>query len=149
MVTDSHEPLSRVLVEPTPIDSINHRESDGRWSSIRRLRSRLSPVVLIIPIAIICRLTIMLPSTTNFRVLEVASCRLWYYLHDPDSIPPRDRIPDVLCSTASVQQYYAAMASILAVVDGVGGKHYLFLGHGSKPTLCSCTWLCRCQLLRF
>jgi hypothetical protein len=112
MATDPHEPLPMVPAE-TLLTDINHQESGARcWS-------RFSPVILIIPFAIICRLTIMLPSTTNFRILEVAACRFWYYLHDPEAIPPSGPIPDHLCSIPDVNQYFAAMTSILALGDGV------------------------------
>lgn len=62
----------------------------------------------------------MLPSTTNFRILQVAACRFWYYLNDAEAIPSSGPIPDELCSIAGVNQYYAAMTSILSVGDGVG-----------------------------
>jgi hypothetical protein len=58
----------------------------------------------------------MLPSTTNFRILQVAACRFWYYLNDPEAFPSSGRIPVELCSIAGVNQYYATMASILAWV---------------------------------
>ncbi|KAF8813233.1 MFS general substrate transporter [Phlegmacium glaucopus] len=140
MATDPHEPLPMVPAE-TPLTDINHQESGARCSSITPPRSRFSPVILIIPIAIICRLAIMLPSTTNFRILEVAACRFWYYLHDPEAIPPSGRIPDELCSIADVNQYYAAMASILALGDGVGtvlgcgAASYFGSRVGRKPVL--------------
>ena len=106
-----------VASEETPLIDSNHQESGARCSY---LRSRFSPVILIVPIAIICRFTMMLPSTTNFRIVQVAACRFWYYLNDPEAIPSSGRIPDELCSMGGVNQYYAAMASILAVGDGVG-----------------------------
>ena len=112
-----------VASEETPLVDGNHQENGARFS---HLSSRFSPAILIIPVAIICRFTLMLPSTTNFRIQQVAACRFWYYLNDPDSIPSSGVIPDELCSIAGVNQYYAAMASILAVGDGVGGLFCLF-----------------------
>ena len=123
MATHPHEPLP-VASENTPLIDRNNQETGSRCSS-SYLSSRFSPVILIIPIAIICRFTIMLPSTTNFRILQDAACRFWYYLNDPEAIPSNGRIPDELCSIAGVNQYYAAVASILAVVDGIGSSSCL------------------------
>jgi hypothetical protein len=120
MATHPHEPLP-VASEETPLIDSNHQEG-GSY-----LRSRFSPVILIIPIAILCRFTIMLPSTTNFRIVQIAACRFWYYLNDPEAIPSSGRIPDELCSIAGVNQYYAAMSSILSVGDGVGSWFLSFL----------------------
>ena len=119
MATHASEPLPALLSvasEEIPLIDSN-RESVSQCSY---LRSRYSPIVLIIPIANISRFTILLPSTTNFSILQVAACRFWYYLNDPEAIPSGGRIPDDLCSIAGVNKYYATMASILAVGDGVG-----------------------------
>ena len=118
MATERHEPLPGASEETPLIDGIP--QESGAGCSYLSLRSRFSPITLIIPIAILCRFTIMLPSTTNFRILQIAACRFWYYLNDPEAIPSNGRIPDELCSTAGVNRYYATMASILAVGDGVG-----------------------------
>ena len=68
----------------------------------------------------------MLPSTTNSRILQVTTCRFWYYLNDPEAIPSSGRIPDELCSIAGVNRYYAAMAFVLLVGDGVGSLFLSF-----------------------
>ncbi|KAJ3509497.1 hypothetical protein NLJ89_g5196 [Agrocybe chaxingu] len=96
---------------------------------------------LIAPIAIICRLALLLPSTTNFLISQGAACRLWYLLHDPSSIPPIGRIPEELCGIPEVDKYYAAFSSVLAALDGVGtvvgcGAASYFAGKvGRKPVL--------------
>ncbi|CAA7266701.1 unnamed protein product [Cyclocybe aegerita] len=113
----------------------------GRSRSGSRERRRFSPTTLIAPIAIICRLALLLPSTTNFLISQGAACRLWYLLHDPSSIPPIGRIPDELCEIPEVDKYYAAFLSVLAALDGVGtvvgcGAASYFAGKvGRKPVL--------------
>jgi hypothetical protein len=125
MATHPHEPLL-VASEETPlIDNNRHRQESGARCSYL-LKSRFSPIILIIPIAIICRFAVMLPSTTNFRIVQVAACRFWYYLNDPEAIPSSGQIPDEFCSIAGVNQYYAAMSSILAVGDGVGSLFFVY-----------------------
>jgi hypothetical protein len=147
MASEPHE-LSQVAFDETPLVENNHQGGHTQFTSITRLRLRFSPVILIIPIAIIFRLAIMLPSTTNFRILEIAACRFWYYFNDPAAIPPRGGISDDLCSIAGVNQYYAAMASVLAVVDGVGSLSFpLNIMETELILPCSCTWLRCCRLL--
>lgn len=97
------------------------RNPENRHRSQSRSRERsFSAVTLIIPIAIICRLAILLPSTANFRITEIAACRLWYYLNDPKAIPPGGGIPEELCSRSEVDKLYAAITSILAIGAGLG-----------------------------
>ena len=149
MATNPHEPLP-VASEETPLIHSNHQEITARCSN---LRSRFSPAILIIPIALICRFTIMLPSTTNFRILQLTACRFWYHLNDPKATPSSGQIPDELCSIAGVNRYYAAMASILAVGDGVGSLFFVFSCNYENAVMfyppCSGTWLQCCQLLWF
>ena len=98
----------------------SERTPPARNCSRSQEHSRFSPATLIIPVAIICRLAIMLPSTTNFQVMENASCRLWYWLYDPASIPSDGHIPDAFCTVPAVTEYYAAIASLSALADGFG-----------------------------
>ena len=138
--TERHEPLPGTS-EETPLIDGSHQEN-GAGCSYLSSRSRFSPIILIIPIAIICRFTIMLPSTTNFRILQIVACRFWYYLNDPEAIPSNGRIPDELCSIAGVNQYYATMASILAVGDGVGRLFCIsWLCQQTNVFPCSRSWL--------
>ena len=109
-----------VPTEETASNDGRSPRARNRSSSASRER-RVSAATLIIPIAVICRLAIMLPSTTNFRILEIAACRLWYYLNDPAAIPPGG-IPEDMCKLSGVDRYYAAMSSVLAVGDGIGSR---------------------------
>ncbi|KAF8907010.1 major facilitator superfamily domain-containing protein [Gymnopilus junonius] len=129
------------LSEETLLDDGHVQHARHRSHSASRER-RFSAATLVIPIAIICRLAIMLPSTTNFRILEIAACRLWYYLNNPGAIPPGGGgIPDEMCKTGAVDKYYAAMSSLLSVGDGIGtvvgcaAAGYFGSRIGRKPVL--------------
>ncbi|KAJ6536013.1 MFS general substrate transporter [Mycena vulgaris] len=106
-------------------------------------RSRYSPITLIIPVAMICRLAIRLPSTTTFHVIQQLICRLWYASTDPSSIPPDGRIPEALCAVPMVQQKYAAALTVLAVSDGLGSMvayaalSFIASRLGRKPAILS------------
>jgi len=75
---------------------------------------------LIIPIAIICRLAITLPSIANFRMIEMVSCRLWYWMNDPSSIPPDGHIPNTLCAIPGVNKSYATIITLIVLGDRIG-----------------------------
>ncbi|KAJ7723286.1 MFS general substrate transporter [Mycena maculata] len=121
-------------VETTPLLKPPDMESDP-W------RGRYSPITLIIPVAMICRLAIRLPSTTTFHVIQQLLCRIWYAANDPDRIPPDGRIPDGLCALPFVQQKYAAALTVMAISDGLGsmvaytGLSFLASRLGRKPAI--------------
>ncbi|KAJ7078514.1 MFS general substrate transporter [Mycena epipterygia] len=106
-------------------------------------RRKYSPITLIIPVAMICRLAIRLPSTTTFHVIEQLICRVWYSSNDPESIPSDGRIPDALCALPIVQQKYAAALTTMAVSDGIGsmvayaGLSFVASRLGRKPAILS------------
>ncbi|KAJ6629315.1 MFS general substrate transporter [Mycena sp. CBHHK59/15] len=113
-----------------PVDSL-------RW------QTSYSPITLIIPVAMICRLAIRLPSTTTFHVIQQLICRIWYSSHDPSSIPANGRIPNELCEVPNVQKNYAAALTVMAMSDGIGSiVAYTALGFmasrlGRKPAILS------------
>ncbi|KAJ7452397.1 MFS general substrate transporter [Mycena galericulata] len=96
-----------------------------------------------ISIALICRLTIRLPSTTTFHIIEQRLCRAWYSSHDPGDIPLEGRIPDAMCALPVVQKQYATVLTIMALSDGIGSMAaYAVLGFiasrlGRKPAILS------------
>ncbi|KAJ7248268.1 major facilitator superfamily domain-containing protein [Mycena haematopus] len=106
-------------------------------------RSKYSPVTLIIPVAMICRLAIRLPSTTTFHIIEQLLCRVWYLSHDPGSIPSDGTIPDSMCALPDVQKRYASALTIMAFSDGIGsmiayaGLSFLASRLGRKPAILS------------
>lgn len=112
--------LSEHIGIPVNVAEVEHTKRS-------RQRHRFSPALLIVPVTVLCRLAIMLPSTTSFSILEMISCRLWYYWHDPASIPPTGQIPDELCSIPGVQEYYAAVVSIQAALGGIGSLSHRFI----------------------
>nr|GAT53110.1 tetracycline-efflux [Mycena chlorophos] len=83
-------------------------------------RTRFSPISLVIPIAMVCRLATRLPSTTTFRIIEQLLCRFYYSTNDPSQLPPSGRIPSHLCAVPEVKQWYASTMTILALSDGIG-----------------------------
>lgn len=74
---------------------------------------------LIIPIALLGRLAILLPSTTNFHVFRQFICRQWYFANDPDRVPSDGRIPQELCMLPSIQRNYAMLLVAMGTLDGI------------------------------
>ncbi|KAJ7653209.1 MFS general substrate transporter [Mycena polygramma] len=118
-------------------------EEDSPLLGATEVRSRVkySPVTLIIPVALICRLAIRLPSTTTFHVIEQLICRVWYLSNDPATIPPDGSIPDALCALPIVQRKYTAALTVMAISDGLGsmaaytGLSFLASRLGRKPAI--------------
>ncbi|KAJ7916133.1 MFS general substrate transporter [Mycena leptocephala] len=106
-------------------------------------RAKYSPITLIIPVTMICRLAIRLPSTTTFHVIEQLLCRVWYSSTDPGRIPSDGRIPDALCALPVVQKRYATVLTVMAISDGLGsmvayaGLSFLASRLGRKPAILS------------
>ncbi|KDR78026.1 hypothetical protein GALMADRAFT_138183 [Galerina marginata CBS 339.88] len=99
-------------------------------------RARFSPVTLIIPVAVVYRFALLLPTTTSLKVMQLVACRIWYHWNDPSTIPAGES-----CLTPGVDQYYSAIASILAICDGISGifgcgvASFLSATFGRKPVL--------------
>ncbi|KAF7377866.1 MFS general substrate transporter [Mycena sanguinolenta] len=106
-------------------------------------RTKYSPITLIMPVAMICRLAIRLPSTTTFHIIEQLLCRAWYLSHDPGSIPPNGRIPDAMCALPDVQKRYATVLTVMAISDGIGSTvayaslSFIASRLGRKPAILS------------
>ena len=101
------------------------------------------------PLLILCCFAIMLPSTANFRVLQMVSCRLWYY-EWPFKCSVRSRyltrFARYLLSKNIVLlwQPWFQWAMVLEV------EFYSFRGHEPGWVLyCSGRWVQQCQLLCF
>ncbi|KDR78060.1 hypothetical protein GALMADRAFT_266598 [Galerina marginata CBS 339.88] len=115
-------------------------DANPRNPSRSRSRSaeyaRLSPTTFIIPLALVYRLALLLPTTTNLRIIQLVACRIWCYRNDPTRIPTGES-----CSTPGVDRYYSAITSILAIGDGIGGMFgcgaasFLSSRFGRKPVL--------------
>jgi len=129
------EPALNSTSEQTPLIP-DRTSSTGRSRSRSHERSRFTPTTLIIPIAIICRFGLMLVTTTTIRIAQIASCRLWYGMNDPSSIPSDGHIPDALCKIPAVNQYFAAIVILLSVGDGVGCKSLFHSGVTNRADFC-------------
>jgi hypothetical protein len=80
---------------------------------------QLSPLTLLIPLAVATRLAATLPSTTLLAVIQAVICRLW--LTSNGSLPPDGHISKELCAVPDVQKSYAAVISTISILDGLGG----------------------------
>ncbi|KAJ7641455.1 MFS general substrate transporter [Roridomyces roridus] len=81
---------------------------------------RLSGTTLIYPLALVCRVATLLPTTTTFFILQQFICRRYYRDHDPARIPPDGHIPDAMCAQPAVEERYAAFIALVALMDGIG-----------------------------
>lgn len=114
-----HSVLDTMDSEETPLIDTSSQNLKHPWYSL----SRYSPVSLIIPIAVACRLSMLLPSTTTFDLIHQLICRLWYAKHGkPGDIPPSGHMPDALCSIPPIDKNYATALTLMGLVDGVGCK---------------------------
>jgi hypothetical protein len=98
----------------------------------RRWLARYSGATLIVPVALLCRVATLLPTTTTFYILQQFICRRYYLAHDPSRIPPDGRMPAPLCALPAIDESYAAFIAIVALLDGIGGASPL--GHLIKWT---------------
>ncbi|KAJ7449238.1 MFS general substrate transporter [Mycena latifolia] len=131
---------------PPPLDAGEHTpllEAECSPAASARQRGKYSPITLIIPVTMICRLAIRLPSTTTFNLIQQLICRVWYAAHDPARIPSDGRIPEALCAVPAVQQKYAAALTTMALCDGLGsmvayaGLSFVASRLGRKPAILS------------
>ncbi|KAJ7117935.1 MFS general substrate transporter [Mycena crocata] len=94
--------------------SLSPRHARSRWLS------RYSGPTLVVPVALICRVATLLPTTTTFFIIQQFICRQYYLAHDPTRIPPNGRMPDQLCSLSAIEENYAAFIAMVALMDGIG-----------------------------
>ncbi|KAF7361353.1 MFS general substrate transporter [Mycena sanguinolenta] len=97
------------LLDPAPSTPANRK-----W-----LRN-YSGATLIVPLALLCRIATLLPTTTTFYILQQFICRQYYRAHDPARIPPDGHMSDELCSLPAIDENYAAFIAIVALMDGIG-----------------------------
>jgi hypothetical protein len=83
--------------------------------------ARYSGATLIVPVALLCRVATLLPTTTTFYILQQFICRRYYLAHDPSRIPPDGRMPAPLCALPAIDESYAAFIALVALLDGIGG----------------------------
>ncbi|KAJ6491559.1 MFS general substrate transporter [Mycena vulgaris] len=86
----------------------------------RRWLSRHSGPTLIVPLALICRVATLLPTTTTLYILQQFICRSYYRAHDPSHIPPDGRMPDAMCSLPAIEENFAAFVALVSLMDGIG-----------------------------
>lgn len=84
-------------------------------------------MTIITSLAVIYRLAITLLTTTNLRIIHTVSCQFWYRINKPDAFPD-GRIPENMCATHEIDQYYTAMVSVFTIVDGLGGDYIFDVG---------------------
>jgi len=90
-----------------------------RQHALTHSTRQLSPLTLLIPLAVATRLTATLPSTTLLAVIQTVICRLW--LTSNGTLPPDGHISKELCAVPDVQKLYAAVISTISILDGLGG----------------------------
>ncbi|KAJ7772995.1 major facilitator superfamily domain-containing protein [Mycena maculata] len=90
------------------------------YVSWRRWLPRYSGTTLIIPLALICRVATLLPTTTTFFILQRFICRNYYRTNDPAHIPPYGEIPEDVCAVPTIDANYAAFVALLSVLEGFG-----------------------------
>ncbi|KAJ7727905.1 hypothetical protein B0H16DRAFT_1734906 [Mycena metata] len=89
--------------------------TSSRWSR------PISAPTLIVPVALLCRVATLLPTTTTFFILQQFVCRQYYLVHDPTRVPPPgERIPAELCALPAIDERYAAFMALVALMDGIG-----------------------------
>jgi hypothetical protein len=84
-------------------------------------RRRISPLALLIPLAVATRLISTLPTTTLLGVIQSVVCQLW--LTSNGNLPPGGEISEELCAVPEVEKIYAAVISAILIGDGLGGAH--------------------------
>lgn len=101
--------------ETTPLLAVQPKSQTRDW------RPTYSPAVLLIPVALLCRLAIMLPVTTTYYVVQQFICRLHYLLNDPDSLPSDGSLPASMCAIPIVEKNFATALIVVGLMEGLGG----------------------------
>ncbi|KAF8147778.1 hypothetical protein K438DRAFT_1867303 [Mycena galopus ATCC 62051] len=81
---------------------------------------RYSGATLIVPLALLCRVATLLPTTTTFYILQQFICRRYYRIHDPTRVPPDGHMSDAMCALPAIEESYAAFIALVALMDGIG-----------------------------
>ncbi|KAK7040861.1 hypothetical protein VNI00_009457 [Paramarasmius palmivorus] len=95
------------------------RDSQTRQRQWFSLKS-YSPVSLVIPVILGCRLANQLPQTTAVYLIQQLICRQYYIRNDPNKVPEQGPMPDELCSAPDVRELYTLVLTITGVVGGLG-----------------------------
>ncbi|KAF9261434.1 MFS general substrate transporter [Marasmius fiardii PR-910] len=117
------------------------REGNGGNERLQSRSSRLSPVILIAPVALASRFAVQLPQTTALYLVQQLICREYFLSTDPQKVPIDDPMPDELCSVDGVKKLYALTITILVAVGGflsiVGYQviNYFASRYGRKPAM--------------
>jgi len=82
-------------------------------------KRQISPLALLIPLAVAIRLTSTLPATTLLGLIQSVICRFW--LTSNGNLPPGGEISEELCAVPEVEKAYAAVISAISIGDGLGG----------------------------
>ncbi|KAJ7485187.1 MFS general substrate transporter [Mycena galericulata] len=108
-------PIEPLADERDPLlESASVPPAPHRWPR------RYPGTILIVPLALICRVATLIPTTTTFLILQQFICRRYYLTHDPARIPPDGRMPETLCTQPAVEARYAAFIALVALMDGLG-----------------------------
>ncbi|OAX37114.1 hypothetical protein K503DRAFT_255620 [Rhizopogon vinicolor AM-OR11-026] len=81
--------------------------------------NQFSPLTLLIPLAVVTRLTSTLLATTLLAVIQRVIHRLW--LTSNGTLPPDGHLSKELCAVSEVDQSYATVVSTLSILYGLGG----------------------------
>ncbi|THU83908.1 MFS general substrate transporter [Dendrothele bispora CBS 962.96] len=121
--------------ERTPLVQLPHEQQPKTSTGT----TNFSSAVLIIPIAVLCRLAIKLPSTTTLYVIHQYICRRHYLSHGV-AIPVGD-LPDDLCSIPEVERTFSATYTAMTAIDAIGSIigfsaiSFFSSRYGRRPTL--------------
>ncbi|KAH7909285.1 MFS general substrate transporter [Hygrophoropsis aurantiaca] len=136
MANDTSELSPPPQSEETPLLDLQLCDSTQSSTS-----ARLSPAILIIPVAIASRLAGQLPVTTFLQIINKLVCRIWYEWNDPDMIPLNGRVPESFCARPEIEHNYSASVTVFEVIEGVGvmiacsAASFFASRCGRKPTL--------------
>ncbi|KAJ7334830.1 major facilitator superfamily domain-containing protein [Mycena albidolilacea] len=106
------------LLDPVPDSDLP--PAPESFPTSRGWLGRFSGATLIVPLALLCRVATLIPTTTTFYILHQFICRRYYLTHDPARIPPDGRMPDELCALPVIDESYAAFMALVALMDGIG-----------------------------
>ncbi|KAG2103969.1 MFS general substrate transporter [Suillus cothurnatus] len=80
-------------------------------------KRQISPLALLIPLAVAIRLTSTLPATTLLGLIQSVICQFW--LTSNGNLPPGGEISEELCAVPEVEKAYAAVISAISIGDGL------------------------------
>ncbi|KAH7907385.1 hypothetical protein BJ138DRAFT_1116732 [Hygrophoropsis aurantiaca] len=128
MANDTNNLSPPLQSERTPLRD----DDDGTHSSTS---ARISPAILIIPVAIASRLAGKVPVTTILQIIQKLVCKFRYEWTDPDSFPLDGRISESLCARPEIEHNYEVSVTVFEVIEGMWAVGFFASRCGRKPIL--------------